>query len=443
MLKSEQLYQQACQLIPGGVNSPVRAFRAVGGNPRFIARASGAYLYDSDQQQLIDYVCSWGAILVGHAHPQVVAAIAEQARAGLSYGAPTELESQLASKILSLMPGMEMLRMVNSGTEATMTALRLARGYTGKNKIIKFNGCYHGHSDCLLVQAGSGGLTLGKPNSAGVPPELVASTLTCDYNDCAQLEQLFGQHSGDIAAVIIEPIAGNMNFVRASSEFIAQLSHLCQQHASLLICDEVMTGFRVGLEGAQGLLGIKADITCLGKVIGGGMPAAALGGSKAIMQHLAPSGDVYQAGTLAGNPIAMRAGLASLELISADTNFYSDRENYLRELLAGWRQAFERIDVPMFADCAGAMFGFFPGHSQPVSTLMQPSAAVSQFFRAFHLHMLRNGVYLAPSMFEAGFITSSHEQTCLQQSIEAAETSAQALAQDDNTQTLRSELATN
>ena len=428
-MKSEQLFAQAARVIPGGVNSPVRAFGGVGGKPVFIDSAESAYLIDSDGRRLVDYICSWGAVIVGHAHPEIVAAVSAQLKSGLSYGAPTELESMLAQKLLAAVPSMEMLRMVSSGTEATMTALRLARGYTSKSKIIKFNGCYHGHSDCLLVQAGSGGLTLGQPNSAGVPRELVAATLTCDYNDSATLKALFTEHGGDIAAVILEPIAGNMNFVRAQPEFLEDLQHLCAQERALLIFDEVMTGLRVHRGGAQAILGIIPDITCLGKVIGGGMPAAAVGGRREIMQYLAPTGSVYQAGTLSGNPIAMRAGLATLEIISADADFYNKLEIYNRQLLAGIAAAFAAIDLPVHSDYAGGMFGFFPGQSAPVTSLLQPSAAATEFFRAFYHQMLAHGVYLAPSMFEAGFISSGHDHECLQRTLSALEKSLAALAQ--------------
>ena len=436
-MKSEQLFEQAARVIPGGVNSPVRAFGGVGGKPVFIDRAEAAFLIDSDERWLVDYICSWGAIIVGHANPEVVGAVSEQLKSGLSYGAPTELESMLAQKLLSAVPSMEMVRMVSSGTEATMTALRLARGYTGKNKIIKFNGCYHGHSDCLLVQAGSGGLTLGKPNSAGVPPELVAATLTCDYNDSATLQALFAEHGDDIAAVILEPIAGNMNFVRAQPEFLQDLQQLCSSQGALLIFDEVMTGLRVHLGGAQAILGVNPDITCLGKVIGGGMPAAALGGRKEIMEHLAPTGGVYQAGTLSGNPVAMRAGLATLEIVLADADFYKKLESYNRNLLKEIVYAFADIDLPVHTDYAGGMFGFFPGQSEPVTSLQQPSPAATEFFRAFYHQMLVNGVYLAPSMFEAGFISSSHDRECLERTASALKQSLWALEESDCVAELR------
>ena len=438
-MKSEQLFEQAAAIIPGGVNSPVRAFGGVGGKPVFIDRAEAAFLIDSDGRWLVDYICSWGAVIVGHANAEVVAAVGEQLKSGLSYGAPTELESMLAQKLLTAVPSMEMVRMVSSGTEATMTALRLARGYTGKSKIIKFNGCYHGHSDCLLVQAGSGGLTLGKPNSAGVPRELVAATLTCDYNDSATLKALFAEHGGDIAAVILEPIAGNMNFVRAQPEFLQDLQQLCAQEGALLIFDEVMTGLRVHRGGAQALLGVQPDITCLGKVIGGGMPAAALGGRKEIMEHLAPTGGVYQAGTLSGNPIAMRAGLATLEIILADANFYTRLESYNRQLLDAIERAFIEIDLPVYGDYAGGMFGFFPGQSAAVTSLQQPSAAATEFFRAFYHQMLANGVYLAPSMFEAGFISSSHDRECLERTVLALNASLDALAESECVVELRAQ----
>ena len=440
-MSSDQLYRRACTLIPGGVNSPVRAFRGVGGTPVFVKRGSGAYLYDHADKAYVDYVCSWGAVITGHAHPEVVAAVGAQLAGGLSFGAPTELESMLAERVSQLMPNLEMVRMVNSGTEATMTALRLARGYSGKSKIIKFNGCYHGHSDCLLVQAGSGGLTLGVPNSAGVPPEVVASTLTCDYNDIDGLRALFERHAGDIAAVIVEPIAGNMNFVRALPEFLQQIQQLCAQEGALVIFDEVMSCFRVALGGAQQLYGLQPDITCLGKVIGGGMPVAALGASAEIMEHLAPNGKVYQAGTLAGNPIAMRAGLATLELISAEVNLHQRLEAYCQRLLAGLSAAFASIDLPMFGDCAGAMFGFYPGRASAVTSLQQPSAAGTEFFRAFYHRMLEHGVYLAPSMFEAGFVSMRHDDQTLEATIAAAQASAQELAQHECTQALRAEAA--
>ncbi|MBP6896175.1 glutamate-1-semialdehyde 2,1-aminomutase [Pseudacidovorax sp. 1753] len=413
-----QLFDRARAVIPGGVNSPVRAFRAVGGTPRFIARAQGPYMWDAAGQRYIDYIGSWGPMILGHGHPAVVEAVQRAVAEGFSFGAPTEREIELAEAILALMPSMEMVRLVSSGTEAAMSALRLARGATGRRHIVKFEGCYHGHADALLVKAGSGLATFGNPTSAGVPAEVVQHTLVLEYNNIAQLEEAFALHGHDIACVMIEAIAGNMNFVRATPEFARRCRELCTQHGALLVFDEVMTGFRVGLHGAQGVLGITPDLTVLGKVIGGGMPLAAFGGPRAIMEQLAPLGPVYQAGTLSGNPVATACGLATLKEI-ARPGFYETLSAKTRALAEGLRHAAADAGVPFSADCEGGMFGFFllPALPQNYGKVMTSDGA--KFNALFH-GLLDRGVYIAPALYEAGFVSAAHAAEDISATIEAA-----------------------
>lgn len=413
-----QLFDRARAVIPGGVNSPVRAFRAVGGTPRFIARAQGPYMWDAAGQRYIDYIGSWGPMILGHGHPAVVEAVQRAVAEGFSFGAPTEREIELAEAILALMPSMEMVRLVSSGTEAAMSALRLARGATGRRHIVKFEGCYHGHADALLVKAGSGLATFGNPTSAGVPAEVVQHTLVLEYNNIAQLEEAFALHGHDIACVMIEAIAGNMNFVRATPEFARRCRELCTQHGALLVFDEVMTGFRVGLHGAQGVLGITPDLTVLGKVIGGGMPLAAFGGPRAIMEQLAPLGPVYQAGTLSGNPVATACGLATLKEV-ARPGFYETLSAKTRALAEGLRHAAADAGVPFSADCEGGMFGFFllPELPQNYGKVMTSDGA--KFNALFH-GLLDRGVYIAPALYEAGFVSAAHAAEDISATIEAA-----------------------
>ncbi|WP_114802345.1 glutamate-1-semialdehyde 2,1-aminomutase [Pseudacidovorax intermedius] len=413
-----QLFDRARAVIPGGVNSPVRAFRAVGGTPRFIARAQGPYMWDAAGQRYIDYIGSWGPMILGHGHPAVVEAVQRAVAEGFSFGAPTEREIELAEAILALMPSMEMVRLVSSGTEAAMSALRLARGATGRRHIVKFEGCYHGHADALLVKAGSGLATFGNPTSAGVPAEVVQHTLVLEYNNIAQLEEAFALHGHDIACVMIEAIAGNMNFVRATPEFARRCRELCTQHGALLVFDEVMTGFRVGLHGAQGVLGITPDLTVLGKVIGGGMPLAAFGGPRAIMEQLAPLGPVYQAGTLSGNPVATACGLATLKEV-ARPGFYETLSAKTRALAEGLRHAAADAGVHFSADCEGGMFGFFllPELPQNYGKVMTSDGA--KFNALFH-GLLDRGVYIAPALYEAGFVSAAHAAEDISATIEAA-----------------------
>lgn len=418
MSKNTELFERAQLSTPGGVNSPVRAFRSVGGTPRFISRAQGAHFWDADGKSYIDYIGSWGPAIVGHAHPQVIDAVQQAAARGLSFGAPTEAEVIMAEEICKLVPSIEQVRLVSSGTEATMSALRLARGATGRDKIIKFEGCYHGHADALLVKAGSGLLTFGNPTSAGVPHDFSKHTLVLEYNNLTQLKEVFAELGDQIAGVIIEPVAGNMNLIKATQEFIHGLRDLCTQHGSILIFDEVMCGFRVGLHGAQALYGVTADLTCLGKVIGGGLPVAAFGGSKGIMQHMAPLGAVYQAGTLSGNPVAVAAGLCTLQLIQ-QPGFYDKLSTQTLKLVRGLSSAAEAAGVEFCADAQGGMFGLYFCKTIPNSydTVMQ--ADREKFNRFFHL-MLEQGVYLAPSAFEAGFVSAAHDDTIIEQTIQAA-----------------------
>jgi|TARA_R110000772_G_scaffold268620_1_gene396826 glutamate-1-semialdehyde 2,1-aminomutase len=419
MTTSQQLFERALQHIPGGVNSPVRAFKAVGGTPVFVDSADGAYLYDCEGKRYIDYVLSWGPMLMGHNHPHVRDAVIRQAAKGLSFGTPTELEIQLADRICDIMPGMDLVRMVNSGTEATMSAIRLARGFTGRDTIVKFEGCYHGHSDSLLVKAGSGALTLGVPSSPGVPAALADHTMTLTYNDIDGLRRAFAEHGDSVACIIVEPVAGNMNCIPPQPGFLEALREVCDAHGSVLILDEVMTGFRFGLQGAQGFYGIDADLTCLGKVIGGGMPVGAFGGKRHIMEQIAPLGPVYQAGTLSGNPIAMAAGLATMEVISAP-GFYEPIFARTTQLCRGMEQAAAEAGVPFTTNHAGTMFGGFFTDATRVSNYQQVMACDGAAFNRFFHLMLEAGVYLAPASYEAGFTSAAHSDDDIEQTLAAA-----------------------
>lgn len=414
------LYSEACRYIPGGVNSPVRAFRGVGGEPVFLSRASGAYVFDAAGKRYIDYVGSWGPMVLGHAHPDVIKAVQERAALGLSFGAPTEIETELARKLCQLMPSIDLVRMVSSGTEATMSAIRLARGYTGRDKIVKFEGCYHGHSDSLLVKAGSGALTLGVPTSPGVPAALAAHTITLNYNDSEQVAQLFNEIGNEIACIIVEPIAGNMNCVPPAPGFLQTLRKVCDQSGAVLIFDEVMTGFRVALGGAQALYGITPDLTTLGKILGGGMPVGAFGGKRAIMERLAPLGPVYQAGTLSGNPVAMAAGLKTLELICAQSDFYSTLSARTAQLVNGLAQAARDAGVAFSTTQVGGMFGVYFNSETNISSYAQVMRSDAERFKQFFHGMLAEGVYLAPSAFEAGFVSSAHSDADIGATIAAA-----------------------
>jgi glutamate-1-semialdehyde 2,1-aminomutase len=421
--RNQQLFDRARALIPGGVNSPVRAFRAVGGTPRFVQRAQGAYFWDANGSRCIDYIGSWGPMILGHGHPRVLEAVQQAVTEGFSYGAPTEREIELAEEIVKHLPSVEMVRLVSSGTEAAMSALRLARGATGRSRIIKFEGCYHGHADALLVKAGSGLATFGHPTSAGVPPEVVQHTMVLEYNNIAQLEEAFATHGKDLACVVIEPIAGNMNFVRASVPFMARCRELCTRHGALLVLDEVMTGFRVALGSAQSVYaqaipGFQPDLTVLGKVIGGGMPLAAFGGPRAIMEQLAPLGPVYQAGTLSGNPVATACGLATLREITRP-EFFPALAQKTRSLVDGLKAAAAEAGLPFAADCEGGMFGFFllPALPQNYAAVMQSDTA--RFGRLFH-GLLDRGVYIAPALYEAGFVSSAHSDEDIAATIAAA-----------------------
>ena len=423
MPTNESLFARAQQVIPGGVNSPVRAFRAVGGTPRFIARAEGSSMWDAEGRRYIDYIGSWGPMILGHGHPQVLEAVREASLQGLSFGAPTERELELAEAIIARVPSIEQVRLVSSGTEAGMSALRLARGATGRSKIIKFEGCYHGHADALLVKAGSGLATFGHPTSAGVPAEVVQHTLVLEYNNIAQLEEAFATHVDTLACVMIEPIAGNMNFVRASVPFMARLRELCSAHGTLLVFDEVMTGFRVALGGAQSVYaqhipGFKPDMTVLGKVIGGGMPLAAFGGPREIMSLLAPLGPVYQAGTLSGNPVATACGLATLDLLS-QPGVFDALTVRTRQLVDGLAAAAADAGVPFSVDCEGGMFGFFFGDRLPQNYPEVLATDKERFNRFFH-GMLERGVYLAPALYEAGFVSTAHSQADIEATVAAA-----------------------
>ena len=413
------LYTDAREVIAGGVNSPVRAFAGVGGEPVFFKSASGAWVESEDGRRFIDYVGSWGPMILGHAHPAVLEAVIETARRGLSFGAPCVLETQIATKITELMPSIERLRMVSSGTEATMSAIRLARGHTGRDKIVKFEGCYHGHSDSLLIKAGSGALTLGVPSSPGVPAELAAHTITLPFNDADAIGQAFDELGNEIACVIVEPIAGNMNMVPPAPGFLEALQDACSASGALLIFDEVMTGFRVAKGGAQSLFGIEPDLTTLGKVVGGGMPAAAFGGRADIMASIAPDGPVYQAGTLSGNPVAMAAGLATLNLIDAP-GFYEKLGERTKQLTDGLAATAADAGIPVCVEQRGGMFGLVFTDSGPVRSFAQVAAADVERFKAFFHGMLDEGVYLAPSAFEAGFVSAAHGESEIEQTLAAA-----------------------
>jgi len=420
MTSSAELFQQAQKHIPGGVNSPVRAFKAVGGTPVFFEKAQGAYLFDSEQKRYVDYVLSWGPMILGHAHPEVIQAVVDKAQNGLSFGAPTEIETTLADKLCELMPNMDMVRFVNSGTEATMSAIRLARGYTGRDKVIKFEGCYHGHSDSLLVKAGSGALTLGVPSSPGVPAALADHTVTLTYNDIAGLEQAFSEIGDQVACVIVEPVAGNMNCIPPIPGFLEAIRIQCDKSGAVFIIDEVMTGFRVSLTGAQGHYGVEADLTTLGKVMGGGMPVGAFGGKKEIMSQIAPLGPVYQAGTLSGNPVAMAAGLKTLELIT-QPGFYEGVFKKTDQLIAGLKEAAARHNIPFTTNHVGSMFGFFFTEEKQITNYQQVMACDTERFNKFFHGMLEAGIYLAPASYEAGFMSSAHSQADLEYTISAAD----------------------
>ena len=417
--RNQELFEQSQRHIPGGVNSPVRAFKSVGGTPLFFQRGRGAYVWDADDNAYIDYVGSWGPLILGHAHPAVVKAVQQTAENGLSFGAPTALELEMADLLCQLVPSMEQVRLVSSGTEATMSAIRLARGYTGRSRIIKFEGCYHGHADSLLVKAGSGALTFGQPTSAGVPAEFAALTSVLDYNDSEALERTFGEVGDQIAAVIVEPVAGNMNLIAPHPEFLQTMRRLCTKHGAVLIFDEVMTGFRVGLECAQGLYGITPDLTTLGKVIGGGMPVGAFGGRKDIMQCIAPLGAVYQAGTLSGNPVAVAAGLATLKQVQAP-GFYQQLASATQLLMTGLTEAARVCDLPFSAQHVGGMFGVYFRATLPQSYAEVMQCDKAAFNRFFH-SMLEAGVYLAPSAYEAGFVSAAHGAAEIDKTITAAQ----------------------
>jgi len=419
MSKSESLFEEAQKTIPGGVNSPVRAFKSVGGTPLFIERAEGAYLYDADGKRYIDYVGSWGPMIAGHANPEVIEAVKEAAGRGLSYGAPTEIEVSISQKIREMLPSIEMVRMVNSGTEATMSAIRLARGFTGRDDIVKFEGGYHGHGDSFLVKARSGALTFGEPDSPGVPADLAKHTITLDYNNAQQVRDLFAKMGDKIACIIVEPVSGNMNCVPPTEGFLQTLRDVCNEYGAVLIFDEVMTGFRVALGGAQSVYGINPDLTTLGKIIGGGMPAAAFGGRKDIMQKLSPLGPVYQAGTLSGNPLAMTAGLKMLEIISRP-GFYEDLTQKTEKFVAGMLEAAKQQGIPLTANQVGGMFGFFFSEDKIIENFEQVSNCNIEQFKQFFHAMLNSGVNMAPSAYEAGFMSSAHADKDIQQTLEAA-----------------------
>ena len=426
--KSKEFFSQAQQIIPGGVNSPVRAFKSVGGNPRFLSKASGAYLFDVDGNKYVDTICSWGPAIVGHSHPKVIDAITTAASKGLSFGAPTPNETNLAELICNFLPSIEMVRLTSSGTEATMSAIRLARGATNRTKIIKFEGCYHGHVDSLLVKAGSGLLTAGKPTSSGIPESFSQETLVLPFNDEVALRQCFEENANSIAGVIIEPVAGNMNLVKPNLSFIKKLRKECDDAGSILIFDEVMTGFRVGLNGAQGIFDIKPDLTTIGKVIGGGMPLGAFGGKKEIMEYVAPLGDVYHAGTLSGNPVAVAAGIATLEILS-EKGFFDKISNITNEFVNGFLSASKNAGFENFSsDSLGGMFGLYFRKNIPLSFNEINECNQKSFNQFFHL-MLENGVYLAPSPFEAGFLSIQHEGDPIDKAIKAAHDSFEKLVQ--------------
>ena len=430
MGQNEVLFERAQKVIPGGVNSPVRAFRQVGGVPRFVSKASGPYFWDADNKRYIDLIMSWGPMIAGHANPEIVEAVQKAATTSFSFGAPTEGEIELAERICSLMPSIEQIRMVSSGTEATMSALRLARGYTGRDLIVKFEGCYHGHADSLLVKAGSGLLTFADstqnaPSSSGVPQDVVKHTLVLPYNDTAALEAVFQKRGDQIAALILEPIAGNMNLIKAKPEFLAAARNLTSQYGAVLIYDEVMTGFRVALGGAQSLQGITPDLTCLGKVMGGGMPMAAFGGKKEIMSKLAPLGAVYQAGTLSGNPVAVAAGLKTLEIVARE-GFYECLAGQTQKLMSGLKMSADKAGIPFAVDSVGGMFGFYFTSAVPSSFAEVTQSNIEAFKQFFHA-MLDEGVYLAPSAYEAGFTSITHDNAVVEEIIKAAQKSFQKI----------------
>lgn len=420
MNRSETLFARAQLTIPGGVNSPVRAFKAVGGTPRFITKADGPYIWDADGKRYIDYIQSWGPMVLGHNNKGIREAVCAAAQNGLSFGAPTEAEVIMAETISKLVPSMEMVRMVNSGTEATMSAIRLARGFTGRNKLVKFEGCYHGHADALLVKAGSGALTLGVPSSPGVPDDYAKHTLTVEYNNLDSVEAVFKQHGDDIACIIVEPVAGNMNCIPPVDGFLQGLRTICDKYGSVLIFDEVMTGFRVAQGGAQAHYQVKPDLTCLGKVIGGGMPVGAFGGKKEILTHIAPTGPIYQAGTLSGNPVAMAAGLAALDQLQ-DKQIYASIFANTKRLAEGIRDLARSSGIAMSVNVAGSMFGLFFTEESQVTNYQQAINCNSAEFNRFYHGMLAQGVYLAPASYEAGFVSLAHNDTVIDDTLRAAE----------------------
>ncbi|WP_020210829.1 glutamate-1-semialdehyde 2,1-aminomutase [Gilvimarinus chinensis] len=419
MTQSKTLFAQAAQCIPGGVNSPVRAFKAVGGTPVFLQSAEGAYVTDVDDKKYIDYVQSWGPMILGHSHPDVIRAVIEAVQSGLTFGAPTEKETTLAKMVCELLPGLDLIRFVNSGTEATMSAIRLARAYSKRDTIVKFEGCYHGHSDSLLIKAGSGALTLGVPSSPGVPAVLAEHTVTLNYNDIEQVEAFFAQQGERVACVIVEPVAGNMNCIPPLPGFLECLRKMCDEHGSVLIFDEVMTGFRVSATGAQGYYGVQPDITTLGKVIGGGMPVGAFGGKREIMEHIAPQGPVYQAGTLSGNPVAMAAGIATLTRLQ-DPDFYPTLEAKTQRLVNGITREAQLAGIPLTTNSVGSMFGLFFTDAQQVSNYRQVMACNTDLFNQFFHGMLEKGVYLAPASYEAGFMSQAHTNEDIDKTIATA-----------------------
>lgn len=427
MSRSSELFAQAQQSIPGGVNSPVRAFAGVGGDPIFFERANGAYMFDVDGQRYIDYVGSWGPMILGHNYPPIRDAAIEAAERGLSFGTPTAVEVKMAEKIIEIVPSIEKVRMVNSGTEATMTAIRLARGYTKRDKILKFEGCYHGHVDSLLVKAGSGALTLGQPNSPGIPEDLAQHTLTVSFNNLAEVKQVFATYADEIACIIVEPVAGNMNCIPPVPGFLEGLREVCDDYGAVLIFDEVMTGFRVAPGGAQEHYGITPDLTCLGKVIGGGMPVGAFGGKREIMDHIAPTGPVYQAGTLSGNPVAMAAGLAALTALQ-DHSLYAVMQQRVETLIQGLQQAASEAGISLCVNHVGGMFGFFFTDAEQVTSFAEATQCNMEQFKAFYHEMLKRGIYLAPSAYEAGFMSMVHSEADIEETIQAARQSFAAIA---------------
>ncbi|ABV86301.1 glutamate-1-semialdehyde 2,1-aminomutase [Shewanella pealeana] len=420
MTRSDELFEQAKKTIPGGVNSPVRAFSGVGGSPRFIEKADGAYIFDADGKKYIDYVGSWGPMILGHNHPKIREAVLKAVENGLSFGAPTELEITMAEKVIEMVPSIEQVRMVSSGTEATMSAIRLARGFTNRDKILKFEGCYHGHADCLLVKAGSGALTLGQPSSPGIPEDFAKHTLTATYNDLDSVKAIFEQYPEEISCIIIEPVAGNMNCIPPIDGFLQGLRAICDQYGALMIIDEVMTGFRVSKSGAQGHYGVTPDLTTLGKVIGGGMPVGAFGGRKDVMQFIAPTGPVYQAGTLSGNPIAMSAGLAQMEAL-CEEGVYEQLAAKTQYIAEGFKAAANKHGIPMAINYVGGMFGFFFTSEETVTNFAQVTKCDTALFAEFYHMMLDEGVYLAPSAYEAGFLSLAHGEEELEATLAAAD----------------------